>query len=179
LKQPQGALVSSVDPDGPAAKAGIESGDVILGIDGKPVNRTIDLASQVAGLKPGSTAQLEVWRKGETREVPVTVGEMPGEKTAAAASGAASEEGKLGVAVRPLSEQERKAAGVQGGVVVEDVRGAAAKAGIQPGDIILALNNTPVKSAEELRMMVNKTGKVAAVLVQRNDAKIFIPVELG
>jgi len=179
LKQPEGALVSSIDPDGPAAKAGIESGDVILRIDGKPVARTIDLASHVAGLKPGSTAQLEVWRKGAKREMTVTVGEMPRAKMAAAEGGPAVEQGKLGVAVRPLSEKERKAAGVEGGVVVEQAGGAAAKAGIRPGDIILALNSTPVKSADELRMMVDKTGKVAALLVQRQDAKIFIPVDLG
>jgi serine protease Do len=178
LKEPAGALVGSVDPSGPAAKAGIEPGDVILRIDGKAVARSIDLSSYVADLKPGSTAQLEVWRKGAKRQLAVTVGEMPA-KMAAAGSGPALEQGKLGVAVRPLSESERKAAGVDGGVLVEQAGGAAAKAGIRPGDIILALNSTPVKSADELRMMVDKTGKVAALLVQRQDAKIFIPVELG
>jgi serine protease Do len=178
LKQPEGALVSSVDPDGPAAKAGIETGDVILGIDGKPVARSIDLSSYVADIKPGSSAQLEVWRKGAKRQITVTVGEMPA-KMAAAGGGPALEQGKLGVAVRSLSESERKAAGVEGGVLVEQAGGAAAKAGIRPGDIILALNSTPVKNAEELRMMVDKTGKVAALLVQRKDAKIFVPVELG
>jgi serine protease Do len=178
LKQPEGALVSSVDPDGPAARAGIETGDVILGIDGKPVARSIDLSSYVADIKPGSSAQLEVWRKGAKRQISVTVGEMPA-KMAAAGGGPALEQGKLGVAVRPLSESERRAAGVEGGVLVEQAGGAAAKAGIRPGDIILALNSTPVKSADELRMMVDKTGKVAALLVQRKDAKIFVPVELG
>ncbi|HXV10659.1 MAG TPA: DegQ family serine endoprotease [Burkholderiales bacterium] len=178
LKEPAGALVGSVDSSGPAARAGIEPGDVILKIDDKAVARSIDLSSYVADLKPGSTAKLEVWRKGAKRQMTVTVGEMPA-KMAAAGSGPAVEQGKLGVAVRPLSESERKAAGVEGGVLVEQAGGAAARAGIRPGDIILALNSTPVKSADELRMMVDKTGKVAALLVQRQDAKIFIPVELG
>jgi serine protease Do len=171
--------VGSVDEDGPAAKAGIQSGDVILKIDGKPVSRTIDLSSHVADLKPGSSAQLEVWRKGAAQQITVTVGEMPGPKVAAASSGGPTAQGRLGVAVRPLSESERQAAGVKDGLLVEQAAGAAAKAGIQPGDIILALNSTPIKSAEELRMMVEKTGKIAALLVQRKDAKIFIPVELG
>jgi len=179
LKRPEGALVSSVDPDGPAARAGIESGDVILKIDGKAVSRTIDLSSHVADLKPGSTAELEVWRKGARREMTVTVGEMPRANMAASEGGDAVKPGKLGVAVRSLSESERKAAGVEGGVLVEQAGGAAAKAGVRPGDIILALNSTPVKNAEELRTMVDKTGKIAALLVQRKDARIFVPVDLG
>lgn len=179
LKQPAGALVSSVDPDGPAARAGIEPGDVILKINGKPVGRTIDLSTSVADLKPGAAAQLEVWRKGAAREITVTVGEMPGAKLAAAGSAGPSAQARLGVAVRPLSQGEQQAAGVENGLRVEQASGAAAKAGVQPGDIILALNSTPVKSVEELRAMVDKAGNVVALLVQRKDARIFIPVNLG
>jgi serine protease Do len=109
----------------------------------------------------------------------VTVGEMPRANMAASEGGDAVKPGKLGVAVRSLSESERKAAGVEGGVLVEQAGGAAAKAGVRPGDIILALNSTPVKNAEELRTMVDKTGKIAALLVQRKDARIFVPVDLG
>ena len=166
-------------PGSAAEKAGLQSGDVVLKFNGKPVGAGGELAALVGQSSPGDKAQLEIWRKGAKREMAVTVGEMPGAKMAAAAGGSAAAQGKLGVAVRPLSESERKSAGVEGGVVVEQAGGAAAKAGIRPGDIILALNNTPVKSAEELRNMIDKTGKVAAILVQRNDAKIFIPVDLG
>jgi len=179
LKQPAGALVSSVDQDGPAAKAGVEPGDVILKIDSKTINRTIDLSSYVADIRPGTSAQLEVWRKGGARTLTVTVDEMSGPKLAAADGGDGAAPGRLGVAVRPLSDAERKAAGVDSGLVVEQASGAAARAGIQPGDIILALNSTPVKSTDELRMMVKKTGRIAALLVQRKDAKIFVPVDLG
>ena len=179
LAKPTGALVSSVDPDGPAAKAGIETGDVILKLNGKPVNSTIDLSSGVADLKPGAAANLAVWRKGSEREIAVTVGKMPAAKLAAAEQSGPAEQGRLGVAVRPLSKDEEQAAGVKGGLVVEQSSGPAAKAGVEPGDIILALNSTPVKSVNELRTMVQKAGKVAALLVQRHDAKIFIPVELG
>ncbi len=179
LQKPEGALVSSVDPDGPAAKAGIQPGDVILKIDGKPVGRTIDFSSRVAEISPGTSAQLEVWRKGASRHIAVTVGKMPASKLAAAGGGGQAAHGRLGVAVRPLSDGERQEAGVKGGLLVEQASGAAAKAGIQRGDIILAFNSTPVESTEELRAMVEQTEKVAALLVQRKDAKIFIPVNLG
>ena len=119
LAKPTGALVSSVDPDGPAAKAGIETGDVILKLNGKPVNSTIDLSSSVADLKPGAAANLEVWRKGSEREIAVTVGKMPAAKLAAAEQSGPAEQGRLGVAVRPLSKDEEQAAGVKGGLVVE------------------------------------------------------------
>ena len=104
---------------------------------------------------------------------------MPASKLAAAGGGGQAAHGRLGVAVRPLSDGERQEAGVKGGLLVEQASGAAAKAGIQRGDIILAFNSTPVESTEELRAMVEQTEKVAALLVQRKDAKIFIPVNLG
>ena len=180
LKKADGALVSSVEKGSPAEKAGIETGDVILRIDGRPIGRSIDLSSYVADLKPGTRAKLEVWRKGAPRNIQVTVGEVKGPKLAAAkASGA--DEGRLGLAVRALTPEEQKQAGLDGGLLVEDVsrNGAAARAGIQPGDIIIALNSTPVKSAGQLRDRVAKSGKRAALLLQREEAKIFVPVNLG
>jgi serine protease Do len=180
LKRPDGALVSSVEKGSPAEQAGLETGDVILKIDGKDVGRSIDLSSRVADLKPGARAKLAVWRKGAQREITVTVGEMKSPKVAAAAAGEGGQ-GRLGVAVRALTPDEQKAAGVSSGVLVEDVNAnsAAARAGIQPGDIILALNSTPVASAEQLKGVIAKSGKRAALLVRREDAKIYVPVDLG
>jgi len=180
LKKPTGALVSSVESDSPAAKAGIEPGDVVLKINGRDVNRTLDLSGYVAELKPGTAAKLEVWRKGTQREITVTLGEMKGPKLASGAAGEVNQ-GRLGVAVRALTPEEQKAAGVSGGLLVEDVNanGAAGRAGVQPGDIILALNSTPVISAEQLQGMIAKSAKHAALLVRREDAKIFVPVDLG
>jgi serine protease Do len=179
LKKPGGALVSSVEKDSPAAKAGVQAGDVILSIDGKPISRSIDLSLHVAEVRPGSAAKLDVWRNGRSRELKVTVGEAKAAKVAAAdASGTAG--GRLGVAVRPLDSEEEKQAGVPGGLLVEDVSGPAAKAGIQPGDIILALNGTPVKSADELRRLVERNGgDTVALLVKREEARIFVPVKVG
>ncbi|MCC7484504.1 MAG: Do family serine endopeptidase [Burkholderiales bacterium] len=178
LPKPAGALVSSVERDSPAARGGIEQGDVILKIDGQQVRGNMDVVSRIADMKPGTVARIEVWRKGATRELAVTVGEMQPRATADAGAPGAGPGGRLGVAVRPLSPAESRAAG-GGGVVVENVAGAAARAGLRPGDIILALNNTPVKDPQSLRELVAKSGKRVAVLVQRANAKVYIPVELG
>jgi serine protease Do len=178
MKEPTGALVSSVEKDGPAAKAGVEPGDVILKIDGKAVANSSDLPLYVADIKPGTAAKLDVWRKGERRELAINVGEMKPAKVASLGSDA--QRGKLGLAVRPLNPDEQKEAGVRGGLLVEDVAGPAAKAGIQPGDIILSLNGSPVKSADELSKLADRSGqKTLALLLQREDTKIFVPLELG
>jgi serine protease Do len=138
----------------------------------------MDVSGYVADLKPGATARIEVWRKGAPREVTVTVGEMKPQTLASAVSGA-QDQGKLGVAVRALTPEEQKEAGTSSGVLVENVNGAAARAGLQRGDIILALNNTPVKDPEQLRGIVAKSGKHVALLVQREDTKVYIPVDMG
>jgi serine protease Do len=178
LKKLAGALVSSVEKGGPASKAGLQPGDVILKIDGKEINQSAEVAAKVAEVKPGTTTTLQVWRKGETHDVKVTVGELK-DKTVASNDKGDGERGRLGLAVRPLTPEEQEQADVKGGVVVNDVSGPAARAGIQPGDVILSLNGTPVKSAEQLRELVAKAGKRVALLVQREDAQIFVPVDLG
>ena len=178
LEQPQGALVASLQKDGAAAKAGLEPGDVILKFDGKAISRSGELPPMVAALTPGSAVALEIWRDGKLKTVRVTVGAAEDRSTVASAKAAASN-GKLGVSVRPLSAEEKKAGDYASGVVVEEVAGAAAKAGVRPGDVILSFNRTPVKSPEQLRELVGKAGKTAALLVQRDDATLFIPVSIG
>jgi len=178
LKKPAGALISAVDKDGPAAKAGIETGDVILKVDGREIRSSNELPPAIADIRPGSTVKLEVWRKGAAREMAVTAGELQATKSARA-PGAGTPQGRLGVAVRGLTPEERKQAGVEAGVLVENAGGAAAKAGVRPGDIILSVNNAPVKDVEQLRDRIAKAGKTAALLLQRDEARIFVPVELG
>jgi len=177
LKKATGALVSSVDKDGPAARAGLLPGDVILAYNGAEVEKSIDLPRLVGDTRPGQTATMRVWRKGAEISLKATLGEVPGEKVAAAEpEGVPS--GKLGVAVRALSAEEKKALG-KDGVLVEQAGGAAARAGIQAGDVILALNNEMVGSVEQLRKALDKTGKNVAVLVQRGDATLYVPVTFG
>jgi len=178
LPRPGGALVGSVTKDGPAAKAGVEAGDVILKFDGKDVGRSSDLPPMVAKVKPGTTIALDVWRDGKTKQLSATVGELKGDTVVAEASGAATQ-GKLGVAVRALTREERKSVDGISGVVVEDVAGAAAKAGVRAGDVIVAVNNTRVTSPEQLKELIGKAGKTVALLIQRDEARIFVPVTIG
>ena len=178
LKKPAGALVSSVEKESPAAKAGLESGDVILAINGKEITSSGELPAIVSGMAPGESAKLQVWRNGNAREIDVKVGQFSDEKVASAEQPEAAK-GRLGVVVRPLTPDEQRRAEVNGGVVVQDVAGAAAKAGIKAGDIVLSVNGERITSTEQLRDLVTKAGKRIAVLVERGDSRIFIPVDLG
>jgi serine protease Do len=179
LKKPEGALVSSLSKDGAGAKAGLEPGDVILKFDGKSIGRSAELPPLVAAVKPGSKVTLEVWHDGKSKEVIATIGTFEDANAVQASAKELAGKGKLGVAVRPLTQEEKKAAELAGGVVVEDVAGAAAKAGVRTGDVIVAVNNVPVKDPAQLRELVGKAGKSVALLVQRDDARIFIPVTIS
>jgi serine protease Do len=171
LDRPRGALVASVDKDGPAAKAGIKPGDVLLGVNGKTVERSSELPPLVAAVKPGTQATFEVWRDGAKRNVQVRIGELQGEPLAAASreGGKADSAGKLGLAVRPSDE----------GLVVESVTGPSARAGIRAGDVVTAVNGKPVKSVEDLRAAAEKAKGTVALLVRRGESGLFVPVEVG
>ncbi len=178
LPKPEGALVSSVEKGGPAAKAGIQPGDVILALGGKGISMSADLPPRISDLEPGTTAKLDVWRDHQRREVEVRVGELK-DVVAAGAHERGEARGRLGLTVRPLTPEEKQQAGVKGGVVVEDVQGPAARAGVQPGDVVLALNGTQVTSVEQLRGLAAKSDKHVALLVERGEARIFVPINLG
>lgn len=178
LDKPTGALVSSVEKDSPAEKAGIEPGDVILKFNGKQVDSSEDLPSMVADIAPGTTAKVEIWRNGKARDLSVDVGEM---KIASAdQQSVGGDKGGLGLEVRPLTSDERKQAEVGEGLLVENVdEGPAANAGIQAGDVILSVNGEKVGSARKLRSLVSKHKKDVALLVQRGSTKMFVPIQLG
>ncbi|MBY4898382.1 DegQ family serine endoprotease [Cupriavidus sp. AU9028] len=178
LPRPEGALVTTVEPGGPAEKAGLQVGDVIVQIGDHKVDRSGELPERVADLKPGEKTALKVIRKGDAKTLAVTIGSMQEQAVARSEDGAQSG-GKLGLAVRPLSPAEQREGGLQGGLVVEDVGGPAARVGIEPGDVILAINGTPVTSVEQLRSLTAKASKDVALLVQRGDARLFVPIELG
>jgi len=178
LKKPSGALVGSVEKDSPAAKAGLEPGDVILAINGKEISSSSELPAIVSSMTPGEQARLQVWRKGGARQVDVQVGKFGDEQVASIDTPEAAK-GRLGVVVRPLTAEEQRRANVSSGVVVQNVAGAAAKAGIQPGDIVLSVNGEAITSTEQLVGIVTKADKRIAILVDRGNSRIFIPVDLG
>ncbi len=181
LESPDGALVANVERGGPADKAGIKAGDVIRKVNGQPIISYGDLSGIVSVAKPGDKMELDVWRDGKiihlsttlasTNEKPDRVGR---DNLASNDSGA-----KLGLALRPLDPMERRQAGLPAGLVIEDAGGAAQAAGVQPGDLLLAVNGRPVSSVAQVREVVSKSSKTVALLIQRGDDKIFIPVRIG
>jgi serine protease Do len=178
LNNPNGALVAKVEPDSAAAHAGLQSGDVILKYDGEPVHDAGDLSAKVGLASPGDTVKLDVWRNGK----PITVKVQLGNATQVASAGGntpGAGHGRLGLAVRPLTPDERQQIGVSVGLLVENASGPAADAGIQPGDVVLSVDGTPVRTAEQMRNIVRKHDKQVALLIQRGDARIFVPVVLG
>jgi serine protease Do len=179
LERPRGALVAKVEDGSPAAAAGIKPGDVILGVDGQKIESSTELPARVAALEPGSQAKLEVWRDKKPQDVSVRIGKLSETQVAANSDESDSGGGKLGLAVRPLTPEEQRESDIHKGLVVESATGAAAEAGIQEGDVILSANGKDVSSAEELRKIVKQSGKHIALLVQRGDTQIFVPVAPG
>ena len=169
LDKPQGALVSTVEPGGPADKGGIKAGDVLLAVNGKAVDRSAELPPLVAAVKPGQKANFDVWRDGSKRTVAVTVGELKNDQVARASTQQREDGGKLGLALRQGEE----------GLVVERASGPAARAGIHQGDVVVAVNGKRLKSVEELRSATAKSKGTVALLIKRGDQSIFVPIELG
>ena len=178
LPQPAGALVSSVEKGGPAEHAGVEPGDVILKINGTLLKDSSELPVAVASINPGVDVQLQIWRNHGARDITVKLGALE-DKRAASNAPAPAPGGKLGLAVRPLSADEQRQANVAGGLVVERASGPAAEAGIQQGDVVLAANGAPVTSAQALSNAVEKSKGHVALLIQRGETRLFVPVKVG
>ena len=183
LPEVSGALVNSVAADGAAAKAGVHVQDVILAYNGHPVDQSSDLPLLVGGTKPGSTAQLKVFRDGQMLTLPVTVSELPSDKAVLASlgnGGGAHRTNALGLAVEDITGEQRKELGLknQNGVVVSRVGGAAQRTGLQQGDIVLMVGRQPVTSANDFHAAVKdvKPGDSVMLLVKRNDATQFVTI---
>ena len=179
LDRPEGALVSSVDAGGPADKAGLKTGDVILKVNGHPIVASIDLPSLIGATTPGDTVDMEVWHQGQSEHVTAKLVDADDKREKVAAASGAEGQGRLGLALRPLSPQEKREAGVTTGLLIEDTTGAAAMAGVQAGDVLLAVNGAPVQNLEQVRTLVAKSSKSVALLIERDGSQIFVPVRLG
>jgi len=179
LDKPEGALVSNIEKGGPGDKAGLKAGDVIRKVDGQPIVSSGDLPAVIGQQAPGKKVTLEVWRQGERQELSAKLGDASDKPTQVAKNDSAAGQGKLGLALRPLQPQEKREAAIENGLLVEDVAGPSAIAGVQAGDVLLAINGTPAKSLEQVREVVAKADKSVALLIQRGENKIFVPVRIG
>ncbi|MHB8816657.1 MAG: PDZ domain-containing protein, partial [Steroidobacteraceae bacterium] len=178
LPEPEGALVSSVEQNGPAAKAGVQAGDVILALNGQPVQNSTQLPVRVATLMPGTTVHLTIWRNHAQHEITMKLASM-GNETVASAGNPRQQGGSLGLAVRPLSPDEQQETHTHGGLLVEGVTGPSEDAGIQPGDVVLAANGQRVSTVDQLRSAVEKSRGHVALLIQRGSTRIFVPVQVA
>jgi serine protease Do len=182
---PQGALVQSVEAGAPAEKAGVEPGDIILKVDGKVVDKSGDLPRMIGALKPGSKAVLQVFRRGATKDLTVTVGEFeadkPVKRAAAEPSGVPAAKNALGIVASDLSDAQKKELKVKGGVKVESVEGAAARAGLREGDVILSIDNTEVTDTKQFTALAAKLEKAraASVLVKRGEWVNYLVIRPG
>jgi serine protease Do len=154
---------------------------VITAVNGSPVADSTDLPAEVASLAPGSSATVTVWRDKASKDIKVTIGSMSDAKVASNdnSNAPAQMQGRLGVAVRPLTPEEKSSASITHGLLVQQSGGAAENAGIQPGDVILAVNGRPVTSVDQLKQMIAQAGNSIALLIQRDNSQIFVPVDLG
>jgi len=182
LGKASGALVSNVEKGGAADKAGIQVSDVILKFDGKTVATSSDLPRIVAATHPGSKVSVQLWRRGDSKEVSMTVGEMSDDKQLAQqGSGEATGENitRLGLVLGELSADQKNELQLKGGLIVEEVKGAAAHE-LQRGDVILAIGNTEISSLEQFNEALKQIpkGRNVALLVKREDITSYIALKL-
>ncbi|MHB1199389.1 MAG: DegQ family serine endoprotease [Polaromonas sp.] len=177
LGKPQGALVRGVENGAPAEKAGIEAGDIIIKFDGKAIERASDLPRMVGNVKPGTRAVVTVFRRGATKDISVIIAELEPEKPARVAAGAETKPPvaglvqALGLAVSDLSDTQKKELKIKGGVKVDTAEGAAARAGLREGDVIVAIANSEIKSVKNFEATLAKIdqSKAVSVLFRRGE----------
>lgn len=176
LAKPDGALISVVEPDGPAAHAGLQPGDVVLAVNDREVGDSADLLTTVAKIKPGKNVDLLVWRSGAATHMNVTLGELDSSSGSIAAIQTPP---RLGVTVRPLTAQEQQKVGVDHGLLIEQVTGRAANVGLKAGDIVLSVNETPVTTIDQLADQIRLARGNAALLIERGATRQYLPIDLN
>ncbi|WMW82406.1 DegQ family serine endoprotease [Undibacterium cyanobacteriorum] len=181
LPKPQGALIARVEAGGPADKAGLQDGDVILKFNGAAVEKRSDLPRIVGGTKPGTKATITIWRKGAQKEMTVVVGQAEPDNAAAKADKKSKKDSTsnvIGVTVSDLTEAQKRAVPNASGVVIESVEGAAALSGLRPGDVILMMNNVDVKDAKQFELLASKldSKKPVVLLVRSGQSSQFVVI---
>ncbi len=183
MESPSGALIADLDPEGPAARDGLQAGDVILEVDGSRVHDSSTLPRLIGRTAPGSEVALELMRDGERRQLTITVGDWPDAERATASRPQESRQARLGISVGELERAEREQIGIEGGVRVREVdpSGAAAAAGIRPGDILVSIDHQAVNDSDQLVEMVGELPSDRAVPVRlfRDGRSMFVALRLS
>jgi serine protease Do len=179
LGTPHGALISSVDPKGPSERAGLKPGDVITSVNGHAIDEQFELPTVIAEIPPGTVTHIGIWRDHKASEVDVKTVLLDDEPAQAARNESQDGGGKLGLAVRPLDPKEQQELHTRGRLLVEDVSGPAEAAGLQAGDVVLGVNGSSVTSVSDLKREVARAGHSVALLIQREEAQIYFPVDIG
>lgn len=178
LSHPDGALIGSVAPDSPAAHSGLQPGDVVMAVNGDPITSSGELSSRISQATPGETVKLKVWRNNAARELSVKLGRAGDMASPPAPREAGTHSDQLGLELRALTREEQISANLQGGLLVQSVSGAAARANVMPGDVLLSINSVALKSVEQVNSVMAKTPKVVALLIFRDGERLFVPVKL-
>ncbi|MCE5182470.1 MAG: DegQ family serine endoprotease [Betaproteobacteria bacterium] len=181
LKKSEGALVAGVEKGSPAEKGGLKPSDVVLKFDGKAVSNAGELPRLVGSAKPGKPIEVQIWRKGASKDLTLTVGEAPTDNLVQQRQDKTERAvGRLGLGLNDLTEAQKKELRVAHGVVVVEVQMPAASSGIQRGDVITAINNQDVKSVAQFNQMLSgfKAGQNIALLLQRGERSLFIPLKI-
>src|ERR1700680_2925284 len=179
LGTPHGALISAVDPKGPGERAGLKPGDVITSVNGHTIDHSFDLPTIIADIPPGTEAHIGIWHDHKAAEVNVKTVLLDEEPTQTARNQGDDGGGKLGLSLRPLDPREQQELHTRGRLLVEDVSGPALAAGLQAGDVVLGANGGNVTSVAELKREVARAGHSVALLIQRDDAQIYLPIDIG
>ena len=174
--------MQNAEAGGPADKAGVEAGDIITKVDGKVVDKSADLPRLIGGIKPGSKTTLQVYRRGSTKDIVVTVGEFEAdrpERRASEPAAAPPQKSALGLAVADLTDAQKRELRLRGGVRVEAVDGAAARAGLREGDVILSMDNVEITDVKQFNTLAQKAEKAKAVsvLVRRGEAVNYLVIK--
>ena len=187
LSKATGALVNSVEKGGPAEKAGVEAGDIILKFDGKAITASSDLPRIVGATRPGSKVSMQIWRKGTARDLAVTVGEIPEEKTAQRsqkrAKPAEAAANRLGLVLSELSPEQKRELKIANGLLIEDVRANGSRTDLRPGDVILAVvhkgSSTEASSVDQFNKLLSQFDKSATItlLVRRGEQQTYITLK--
>jgi serine protease Do len=172
-----------VEKNGPADKGGLEAGDVIIKFDGKPIVVSSDLPRAVGAAKPGKVVAAEVLRKGSSKTLNITVGDMPSDPSDVSPNSkpaAKPEPNRIGLIVKEATPQQKKKLNGKNGLIVIDAQGAVAQAGVRRGDVILGLNNTEVQNLEQFNKQLASfaAGKLVALLVLRGENTVYVPIKI-